>query len=130
MIAKREAFRVSKNLEYLSEPELTKQTGYTRAVWTLALIKELVDNSLDACEEHRILPEITITVGDDFVSVADNGPGIIAESVAGMADVGGDRISSREAYRCPTRGKMGNAGKCLIGIPHVMDRDNAKVTIE
>ncbi|HLH86301.1 MAG TPA: DNA topoisomerase VI subunit B, partial [Thermoplasmataceae archaeon] len=45
------------------------------------IVKEAVDNSLDACEEHSILPEISVEVareGEDVyrVTVSDNGPGI------------------------------------------------------
>ena len=45
------------------------------------IIKEAIDNSLDACEEHGIIPDITVRVerqeDDDFhLSVEDNGPGI------------------------------------------------------
>ncbi|MCL2607234.1 MAG: DNA topoisomerase VI subunit B [Methanomassiliicoccaceae archaeon] len=45
-------------------------------------IKEAVDNSLDACEEADILPEIYVKVervnDEDYnVSVEDNGPGIV-----------------------------------------------------
>ena len=47
----------------------------------LTTVKEAVDNSLDACEEAGILPDLEITVRqtdqDRFsVSVRDNGPGI------------------------------------------------------
>jgi DNA topoisomerase VI subunit B len=47
----------------------------------LATVKEAVDNSLDACEEARILPDISVEVcqeGEDRfrVIVSDNGPGI------------------------------------------------------
>ena len=49
-------------------------------------IKEAVDNSLDACEEAGILPEIEVSieqVGDDryLVRVADNGPGIVKNQI-------------------------------------------------
>lgn len=45
-------------------------------------IKEAVDNSLDACEETNILPDITVKItrlpDDEFnITVEDNGPGII-----------------------------------------------------
>ena len=51
----------------------------TKALMTV--IKEAVDNSVDACEEANILPDITIKIknlsGDIFqVVVEDNGPGI------------------------------------------------------
>jgi len=54
----------------------------------LTAIKEAVDNSLDACEEARILPDITVTLqpldgADDRyrVVVEDNGPGIVRSQI-------------------------------------------------
>ena len=52
----------------------------------LTAIKEAVDNSLDACEEAEILPEIAVEVidmgNDRFrVIVEDNGPGIVKANV-------------------------------------------------
>jgi DNA topoisomerase-6 subunit B len=50
-------------------------------------VKEAVDNSLDACEEAGILPEISVRDRahreDRFrVAVEDNGPGIVPEQIA------------------------------------------------
>ena len=50
-------------------------------------VKEAVDNSLDACGDFGIMPEITVVVenveNDKFrVTVADNGPGIPRREVA------------------------------------------------
>src|SRR5205809_4924796 len=50
----------------------------------LTAVKEAVDNSLDACEEAGILPEIgvdlaQITENRFRMAVEDNGPGIVAE---------------------------------------------------
>ena len=52
----------------------------------LTAVKEAVDNSLDACEEAEILPEIEVQVidmgGDRFrVIIEDNGPGIIPKQM-------------------------------------------------
>ena len=52
----------------------------------MTTIKEAVDNSLDACEEAGILPEINIEIidmgSDRFrVIVEDNGPGIIKKQI-------------------------------------------------
>lgn len=52
----------------------------------LTTVKEAVDNSLDACEEAGILPDITIAVrqmGEDRfrVVVRDNGPGIVRQQI-------------------------------------------------
>ncbi len=52
----------------------------------LTAIKEAVDNSLDACEEAKILPEISVQIidmeNDRFkVIVEDNGPGIVKNQI-------------------------------------------------
>lgn len=52
----------------------------------LTTVKEAVDNSLDACEEAGILPEIWVGIepaGENrfVVRVRDNGPGIVKEQV-------------------------------------------------
>ncbi len=52
----------------------------------LTAVKEAVDNSLDACEEAGILPDIRVEIQDltkdKFkVSVQDNGPGIVKRQV-------------------------------------------------
>lgn len=54
----------------------------------LTAVKEAVDNSLDACEEARILPNIVVTVtrldASDkrfTMTVEDNGPGIVKAQV-------------------------------------------------
>ena len=61
--------------------------GFDSQVKSLIMgIKEAVDNSLDACEEANILPEIAVTVErvdkDEFrVTVEDNGPGIVKKMI-------------------------------------------------
>jgi DNA topoisomerase-6 subunit B len=52
----------------------------------LTTVKEAVDNSLDACEEAGILPEISVdiqqTQEDRFrIAVTDNGPGIVRAQI-------------------------------------------------
>ncbi|MBI5872419.1 DNA topoisomerase VI subunit B [archaeon] len=52
----------------------------------LTTVKEAVDNSLDACEEAKVLPEIVIEIIDMGnnryrVVVEDNGPGIVKEQI-------------------------------------------------
>jgi DNA topoisomerase-6 subunit B len=52
----------------------------------LTAIKEAVDNSLDACEEAGILPELIVEIldlGEDRfrISVEDNGPGIVQAQI-------------------------------------------------
>ena len=52
----------------------------------ITAVKEGVDNSLDACEQAEILPELRVKIGnlakDELsISIEDNGPGIIEENV-------------------------------------------------
>ena len=52
----------------------------------LMAVKEAVDNSLDACEEARVLPEISVEIiqMSEFkykVIVEDNGPGIVKKQI-------------------------------------------------
>ena len=52
----------------------------------LTVVKEAVDNSLDACEEARILPEVSVEIidmeNDRFrIIVTDNGPGIVKAQI-------------------------------------------------
>jgi len=52
----------------------------------LTAIKEAVDNSLDACEESKILPEISVEIIEMSESrfriiIEDNGPGIVKEQI-------------------------------------------------
>ena len=54
----------------------------------LTAVKEAVDNSLDACDEAHILPDVTITIkpvaetDNKFtLKVTDNGPGIVKSQV-------------------------------------------------
>jgi DNA topoisomerase VI subunit B len=52
----------------------------------LTVVKEAVDNSIDACEEADILPEISvelIQLGDDRfrIIIEDNGPGIVKKQI-------------------------------------------------
>ncbi len=52
----------------------------------LMAVKEAVDNSLDACEEAGILPEIIVKIKAKkenvfVVSIADNGPGIVKDQI-------------------------------------------------
>ena len=54
----------------------------------LTAVKEAVDNSLDACEEARILPEIKVTISrigqsekQFTITIEDNGPGIVKHQV-------------------------------------------------
>jgi hypothetical protein len=48
----RTTFETSRLLEFFTDRELSMQIGASRSTWPLALVKELLDNALDACAGH------------------------------------------------------------------------------
>lgn len=115
----RTTFTTSRQLDFFSEDELSKQTGHDRDEWPRVVLKELLDNSLDACDEHGIAPDISVRCDATSIEVSDNGCGIPADTVAQMLDFN-SRTSSRADYVAPDRGAQGNALKTLTGIAHVL----------
>jgi DNA topoisomerase VI subunit B len=126
---KRETFATSRLLEFCSQKELVLQTGHPVEQWSLVILKELVDNAIDACEESGVAPEIKVVVHSGTITIADNGPGIAASTVKSLLDFS-VRVSSREAYASPTRGAQGNALKTLVAMPFVLDGALGETTIE
>lgn len=82
----------SSTAEYFSKN--LQQVGFSSQVKAvLTTLKEAVDNALDACEEHGILPEVEVVIekmgtgslknADKIkVRVIDNGPGIDSDDVS------------------------------------------------
>ncbi len=124
----RTTFQTSRLLGFCSERELTTEIGHGRAEWPFVILKELVDNALDACEEAGVAPEISVTVSNTGIAVEDNGPGIPPETVAKLRDYS-KRTSSRETYIAPTRGAQGNAIQTILGMAHVLDGTTGRVDI-
>ncbi len=125
----RTTFSTSRLLDFCSRKELIAQTGHQPDAWPLVVLKELVDNALDACEEVEVAPEITIQVDDAGITITDNGPGIPAETVTDVLDFS-MRVSSREAYVAPDRGAQGNALKTIVAMPFVLDGDRGVLEVD
>ena len=125
---KRETFETSRLLEFFSEKELTMQIGHNSDWWPTALVKELVDNGLDAGESAGVPPEITVTLTDDMVSIADNGLGLPAATLERSLDYT-VRVSDKNHYISPTRGQLGNALKCLWAAPFVATGERGHIEI-
>jgi DNA topoisomerase VI subunit B len=120
-------------LDFVGRRELTAQIGHEPQLWPLVVLKELLDNSLDATEEAEIAPEILLEVstapGAAMIRVSDNGPGLAAETVTDILDYS-TRTSSREAYCSPTRGAQGNALKTIVAMPYALDGGVGTTLIE
>ncbi len=105
----------SSTAEYFSKN--LQQVGFSSQIKaTLTTLKEAVDNALDACEEHGILPEVSVVVeklgsgsiknSDQVrIRVEDNGPGIDPDDVP---KVFGEYLASSKfgRGRC-SRGQQG-----------------------
>jgi len=122
-ILERTTFETSRLLEFCTKKDLINQTGHEPHQWPLVVSKELLDNSLDACEESDVAPNISVKVDASGITVTDNGPGIPAKTIEGVLDYT-VRVSSREAYVAPDRGAQGNALKTLVAMPFVLGEDD------
>ena len=120
----RVAFTVSRLMEFCTRRELENQTGHSVQDWPLVVLKEVMDNALDAAEEAEIAPVISVTVGPGSIAIEDNASGIETETIKSVLDYT-IRVSSREAYVSPTRGAQGNALKTILAMGYVLDREEA-----
>jgi len=126
----RTTFETSRAAEYFDARQLSALVGVPQDEFASVCLKELVDNSLDACEASGVPPVVSIKAElDDGIlrlSVSDNGPGLPADVVRKILDYN-VRVSDKAAYRSPTRGAQGNALKTVIGIPYALGSREALV---
>ena len=121
---KRTVFSTSRAGEFLELRALQAQTGQPAEAFGHVVVKELLDNALDAAETASRAPVIEIATRTDeteitFVTVSDNGAGITPAAVARLCDFT-MLVSDKARYRGPTRGAQGNAFKTLLGIPYAL----------
>ncbi len=128
---KRDIFHISRSAEYFDKNELQAQTGQPVEAFGEVVLKELIDNSLDACESAGIDP--VLQIGYAFnnaqirLMVTDNGAGISSETIDNILNFD-TRTSDKAAYKSPSRGAQGNAFKTIVGIPHALG--GGKIIIE
>jgi DNA topoisomerase VI subunit B len=119
----RTTFTFSRAREYFDPKELQAMTGQHADRFPDVLLKELIDNALDAAESAGVSPEVRVryrVCGRRVrLAVMDNGPGIPPETVAKVLDFA-TRTSDKAHYRGPTRGAQGNALKTVLGIPFAL----------
>ena len=113
-------FTVSRLMEFCTRRELVNQIGHDLYEWPLVVLKELVDNAIDACEDAEIAPAVSVTVKGSSIIVQDNARGIPAKTIDGVLDYS-VRVSSREAYCSPTRGSQGHALKTVLPMGYVIN---------
>lgn len=131
-IVARTVFATPRAAEFLETRALQTQTGQPESAFGDVVVKELLDNAIDAAESAGAEPVIEISNraadGSAFVTVTDNGDGIAPATVAAVCDFT-MLVSDKAKYRGPARGAQGNALKTLLGIPFALEVD-APVVIE
>ena len=130
----REHFSIARAAEYFTPDGLQKETGQPVGQFFHVILKELIDNALDAAEKVGVAPEVNIefqSMGGYRMRLAihDNGHGIPPAVVEKLLDFA-YRTSDKAAYRAPLRGAQGNALKTVLGIPVALGDPRGRLTIE
>ena len=97
-------FQISRSAEYFDARELQAQTGQPMSKFGEVVLKELIDNALDACESAGIDPVIHIGVAivgiKMQICVSDNGSGISEKVFTGSCGIAG---TTRAEFRASAR---------------------------
>jgi DNA topoisomerase VI subunit B len=117
-VQQRITFSTSRLADFTSEKGLASLTGCGPDDWPFVIIKELVDNGIDACEGAGVSPHLGVTIQGDTIVVEDNAPGIAADVVRRICDYR-QQTSSHAAYVGPARGQQGNALQTVFALPYV-----------
>ena len=123
------SIELAPKLACLTEPSESSEFQFERDDWTLfrslstlsqkagqptnllrrLVLKELVDNALDACGEAQIGE-----TEDGGYTIQDNGPGIDPGQIARLFSIKRSLVSSK-VWRLPTRGTLGNGLRVVAG---------------
>ncbi len=132
------AFSLNREFDFVRMDGLRRATGRPPHEWDLYILKELLDNALDAdevewrkdmtktpriqvCIEYIPLPELK---SQQLSIEVSNRALFPVEQVPAIFDT--KRYTSRKAFiKGLTRGALGNALKTLLGIPYVMHNRTA-----
>lgn len=105
--------------DYFTEDELIKKTGIVKGKWDFVILKELIDNALDAIEP-LLYKKVTINYSMiDKLQIFDNGTGISIDTIHKIYDFS-MYVSRNRHFITPSRGKQGNGLKTIISICYIM----------
>ncbi len=121
-----------REFDYLQLHWLEKTTGRPKHHWDLYIIKELLDNAIDADEcwsqEQGESIELTIDIhyrhsvslSIDSLSISVSNSAPFPAKLIPIAFDLSEYVSDKAPYNRPSRGQQGNALKTLIGIPYAL----------
>src|SRR5438046_2037706 len=127
-----EAFSLNREFDFVRLDGLRRATGRPAHEWDLYILKELIDNALDADESlWRDNPAEfpCVRVQMEYISVPHRSQQLSVQvsnravfPVEQIADIfATQRYTSRKAFiKGLTRGALGNALKTLLGIPYAL----------
>ncbi len=128
-----EAFSFNREYDYVRLEGLSRATGRPAHEWDMYIVKELIDNALDAdealwCHDPQQFPSLSIQM--EYISVpppqcqqllvrVENGAMFPVKQVRDIFAT--QWYTSRKAFiKRLTRGALGNALKTLLGIPYAL----------
>jgi DNA topoisomerase VI subunit B len=124
VVVPRQHHITSRTREYFDRRNLRSHTGRSESYFAEVVVKELLDDALDAAETAGVAPEIGFDAhrdGDNWViALSDNGGGMSEDLIRSILDFN-VLVSDKSAYVSPTRGQQGNGLKTVIGIPTALD---------
>ncbi len=128
-----EAFSISREFDFVRLDGLRRATGRPPHEWDLYIVKELIDNALDADEalwgnDPTQPPHVSIRM--EYIKVPERRSQQLFAQVSNLAEFPVEQIedifatqwyTSRKAFiKGLTRGALGNALKTLLGIPYAL----------
>ncbi|RJQ48918.1 MAG: hypothetical protein C4538_03050 [Nitrospiraceae bacterium] len=117
----REVIVSNRDADYFTKNGLMTLSGLYEHQWPDAVIKELLDNSLDVIYTSKLQDRwIRVNHSQGFFSIHDSFDGIpeaILDKVLNFSKY----VSTKSHYVAIDRGCLGNALKTIIGICHILD---------
>jgi len=128
-----EILSVGRELDFVRIDGLRRATGLHAHEWDLYIVKELLDNALDADEElwySDVLRAPEIRVRIEYAPVPNLGSRQLLIEVSNSAVFPATELpsifattrytSNKILRKVPTRGALGNALKTVLGVPYVL----------
>jgi hypothetical protein len=116
--------------ELFTEAGLTRHLGVGRDDWFLALLKELLDDAIDACEISGVSsPDIGVKITHTTLAIAYNGHSLLKAPLSEYVLSSAESISE-SPYLSLSRGQKGNTLKSLLAAGLLVDGDSSCVHVE